>query len=98
MGSDLTLHQRRRDPTPQELASIPWLKVLTSEHYGHAVAQLKVSDALPGDYVCRIGRPVTYWFGVVEGLLKMSTDNAQGRTMTFLGLPPAPTPATRPPG
>lgn len=88
MGSDLTLHQRRRDPTPQELASIPWLKVLTSEHYEHAVPQLKVSDALPGDYVCRIGRPVTYWFGVVEGLLKMSTENAQGRTMTFLGLPP----------
>ena len=25
------------------------------------------------------GARVTYWFGVVEGLLKMSTDNAQGR-------------------
>ena len=25
-----------------------------------------------GDCVCRIGRPVTHWFGVVDGLLKMS--------------------------
>jgi CRP-like cAMP-binding protein len=31
---------------------------------------------------------VTYWFGVVEGLLKMSSDNAQGQTMTFTGVPP----------
>jgi CRP/FNR family transcriptional regulator, cyclic AMP receptor protein len=88
MNNDLTLHQRRRDPTSTELAGIPWLKVLTPEHREQAVARLKVSDALPGDYVCRIGRPVTYWFGVVEGLLKMSTENAQGQTMTFLGLPP----------
>ena len=49
---------------------------------------LKVGDALPGDYVCRVGRPVTYWFGVVEGLLKMSSDNEQGHTMTFTGVPP----------
>jgi CRP/FNR family transcriptional regulator, cyclic AMP receptor protein len=88
MNNDLTLHQRRRDPTPGELASIPWLKVLTPEHREQAIARLKVSDALPGDYVCRIGRPVTYWFGVVDGLLKMSTVSAQGQSMTFLGLPP----------
>jgi CRP/FNR family transcriptional regulator, cyclic AMP receptor protein len=88
MNNDLTLHQRRRDPTPGELASIPWLKVLTPEHRKQAIARLKVSDAMPGDYVCRIGRPVTYWFGVVDGLLKMSTVSAQGQAMTFLGLPP----------
>ena len=88
MNTDLTLHQRRRDPTAEELAGIPWLKVLSPDHAGRAVFELKVSDAMPGDYVCRVGRPVTYWFGVVEGLLKMSTDNAQGQTMTFTGMPP----------
>jgi CRP-like cAMP-binding protein len=31
---------------------------------------------------------VTYWFGVVDGLLKMSTDNIDGQTMTFTGIPP----------
>jgi CRP-like cAMP-binding protein len=38
--------------------------------------------------VCRVGRPATYWFGVISGLLKMSTDNEQGHTMTFTGVPP----------
>jgi len=88
MPTDLTLHQRRRDPTASELAGIPWLKLLKADEYETVVTALKVGDALPGDFVCRIGRPVTYWFGVVEGLLKMSTDNEQGHTMTFTGVPP----------
>jgi CRP-like cAMP-binding protein len=43
---------------------------------------------VPGDHICRVGREVTYWFGVIDGLLKMSSDSAQGITMTFSGLPP----------
>ncbi len=88
MSTDLTLHQRRRSPTAAELAGIPWLALLKADEYAPVVAALQVGDALPGDFVCRVGRPVTYWFGVVEGLLKMSSDNEQGRTMTFTGLPP----------
>jgi CRP/FNR family transcriptional regulator, cyclic AMP receptor protein len=88
MSTDLTLHQRRPDPTAAELSGIPWLKLLKEDEYARVVAALKVGDALPGDFVCRAGRPVTYWFGVVEGLLKMSSDNEQGHTMTFTGVPP----------
>jgi CRP/FNR family cyclic AMP-dependent transcriptional regulator len=47
-----------------------------------------VGVAMPGDYVCRMGRSVTFWFGVIEGLLKMSTDSASGRTITYTGVPP----------
>jgi CRP/FNR family cyclic AMP-dependent transcriptional regulator len=88
MSIDLTLHQRRRAATPDEIASIPWLDLLLPEARARAMAELQVGDAALGDYVCRVGKPVTYWFGVVEGLLKMSSDNAQGVTMTFAGLPP----------
>jgi len=88
MTPDLPLHQRRRAPTAAELDGIPWLRHLSSAEYERALPQLMVGDALPGDYVCRIGRPVTYWFGVVEGLLKMSTESAQGQTVTYAGLPP----------
>ena len=88
MNEDLSLHQRRRPPTREELADIPWLALLQPAERERAVAALLVGDAQPGDYVCRIGRPVTYWFGLVEGLLKMSSDNAQGQTMTFTGVPP----------
>jgi len=83
-----TLHQRRRPPDARELASIPWLGLLQSDERRLAEREILVSNALPGDFVCRMGRPVTYWFGVVDGLLKMSTDNEQGQTMTFTGVPP----------
>ncbi|MFP5442475.1 MAG: Crp/Fnr family transcriptional regulator, partial [Betaproteobacteria bacterium] len=74
MNQDLSLHQRRRPPTADELDGIPWLRLLLPAERERAVASLLVGDAKAGDYVCRVGRPVTYWFGVVEGLLKMSTD------------------------
>jgi CRP-like cAMP-binding protein len=83
-----SLHQRRRPPSESELAGIPWLKLLQPAEHARAAGHIIVGDALPGDLVCRVGRPVTYWFGVVEGLLKMSSDNAQGQTMTFTGVPP----------
>ncbi|AOG21334.1 Crp/Fnr family transcriptional regulator [Acidovorax sp. RAC01] len=88
MSQDLSLHQRRRPPTEDELQGIPWLGLLQPSERERAMAALLVGDARAGDYVCRVGRPVTYWFGVVEGLLKMSSDNAQGQTMTFTGVPP----------
>jgi len=88
MSTEPSLHQRRRAPTAAELAGIPWLSQLTPEEYAIAVPEVQISEAQPGDLVCRIGRPVTYWFGVVDGLLKMSSENAEGQAMTFAGLPP----------
>ena len=79
---------QRRLPSQAELASIPWLDLLNPLERELATAALRVGDAATGDYVCRIGRPITYWFGVVEGLLKMSSDNDQGMTMTYTGVPP----------
>lgn len=86
--ADVPLHERRRLPSASELAGIPWLQLLRAEEHERAVEEIIVGDARPGDFVCRVGRPVTYWFGVIEGLLKMSTDNAQGQTLTFTGVPP----------
>ena len=88
MRPDENLHHRRRAPLAAELAAIPWLRMLDQPQRERAVQEIKVGDAMPGDFVCRAGRPVTYWFGVVDGLLKMSSDNAEGQTMTFTGIPP----------
>ena len=88
MSSGLNVFQRRRAPTEQELALIPWLAVLQPEERDRVIPQLVVSDPQAGDHVCRVGRPATYWFGVIEGLLKMSTDSASGRTITYTGVPP----------
>ena len=88
MATTSTVHQRRRTPTSEELDSIPWLGLLRPDERAQIVTQLVVSDPQPGDYVCRVGRPATYWFGVISGLLKMSSDNESGQTMTFTGVPP----------
>ena len=83
-----SVYQRRRTVSKPELGMIPWLALLTPEERVRIEPQLVVSDPMPGDYVCRVGRPVTFWFGVIEGLLKMSADSASGRTITFTGVPP----------
>ena len=88
MRHDRPVQIQERLATPSELATIPWLALLRPEERTRAVDELRVGDAQPGDYVCRIGKPVTYWFGVVQGLLKMSSDNAEGMTITFTGVPP----------
>lgn len=83
-----SVFQRRRAATQAELAQVPWLHLLSEEERAEVVPRVVVSDPQPGDYVCRVGRPVTYWFGVVSGLLKMSSDSESGQTMTFTGVPP----------
>ena len=88
MSSDASLFLRRRPLTEAELATIPWMHLLAPTERQRAVDDLKITDANPGEYLCRTGRPVTYWFGVMDGLLKISADNAEGQTMTFTGVPP----------
>jgi CRP-like cAMP-binding protein len=86
MSQDLTLHQRRRAPTPAELKDIPWLGLLNLPERAQTLPQLVVGDALVGDVVCRIGRAPTYWFGVIDGLLKMNIDTDKGESLTFTGV------------
>jgi len=88
MAAEPSVYQRRRALTEQELRLIPWFALLKDNERHRVASQLVVSDPMTGDYVCRVGRQATYWFGVVEGLLKMSTDSASGRSITFTGVPP----------
>ena len=84
----LALHDRRRPLTEAELAGVPWLSHLKPDEYDRAAPELRVTRAEPGELIFRMGRPVTYWFGVVDGLLKMSTETADGQTITYSGLTP----------
>lgn len=67
---------------------MPWLQLLGAAERRRVVPELRVSDTEPGDLICRIGRPVTYWFGVIDGLLKMTTVTRDGRSITYTGLTP----------
>jgi len=79
---------RSRSAADSELANIPWLGQLAAAERERALTDLRVVNVEPGELVCRVGRPVTYWFGVLDGLLKMSNDNALGVPITFTGVPP----------
>jgi CRP-like cAMP-binding protein len=82
------IRERARRPTDAELAGIPWLSRVEGEARDRAIDALEVGEAEAGDYVCRYGRPVTFWFGLVDGLLKMSNDDSQGPVITFTGVAP----------
>ena len=82
------LHQRARAPTPRELDDIPWLHALDPQERAVAAADVKVVQVATGELLCRVGRPATYWFGVIDGLLKMSNDTELGVPITFTGVPP----------
>lgn len=82
------IRDRARHPTEAELAGIPWLPALEGEARERALESLRVGEAEAGDFVCRFGRPVTYWFGLVDGLLKMSNDDSSGTAITFTGVAP----------
>ena len=82
------LRERARALSDAECNRVPWLAALDRAERERAEDALIVTTALPGDYICRIGRPVTYWFGLVDGLLKMNNDDSQGPMITFTGIAP----------
>ena len=82
------LRQRARAPTGRELEMIPWLALLDGAQRARVSGALQVVEANPGDFVCKIGRQANYWFGVLDGLLKMSNDSSLGFAITFTGVPP----------
>ncbi len=79
---------RARALTPAESAGIAWLQALQADERERALQDLKAVQVEAGELLCRVGRPVTYWFGVIDGLLKMSNDTAMGMPITFAGIPP----------
>ena len=82
-----SLRQRVRGASAVELQRVPWWPLLDAAERERVAADMQVAQAEAGEFLCRIGRPATLWLGVVEGLLKMSNDSAQGAPITFTGLP-----------
>ncbi len=77
---------RSRGAEAEDLDHIHWLDRLDVHERERVIRDLRVVQVEPGELLCRVGRPVTYWFGVIEGLLKMSNDSAMGMPITFTGV------------
>ena len=80
--STASLHDRRRLLNEAELAGVPWLAHLSEGERARVQPELRITEAQAGDLVCRIGAPATYWFGVIDGLLKINTVTDDGRGLS----------------
>ncbi len=68
------LRNRARSLSDEEFVQIAWLKELTADERAYVRAEMLVTVAQPGDYVVRFGKPVTFWFGLIDGLLKIPSN------------------------
>ena len=63
-----------------------WGQALSPEDFAR-VCEGTVERTVPGGgFVCRKGEPVDHWYGVIEGLAKMSSDWASGKTASYTGI------------
>ncbi|MFM6985018.1 MAG: Crp/Fnr family transcriptional regulator [Hydrogenophaga sp.] len=88
LRSGAALRATARRVSEAELTEIPWVRSLGEVERARALDALVVTQVEVGESICRIGRPVTYWFGLLDGLLKMGNDDSLGPVITFTGIAP----------
>ena len=75
---------------PQLLAALQdsfWGRTLFRGELETVVTETVRKDFAAGAYVCRKGEPVETWIGVLDGLVKISSISAEGKPMSFSGVP-----------
>lgn len=76
-----------RDLLDTFIASSAWGKQLPPDQLEYVSRTAKVSQVAAGETVCYRGGPADYWYGVIDGLVKVSTIDPNGRPTTFIGIP-----------
>jgi CRP/FNR family cyclic AMP-dependent transcriptional regulator len=63
-----------------------WARALDAAHLARVEAETFMRELPVGIPACRKGEPVEHWIGVIDGLVKIASVNAQGKTTTFTGV------------
>ena len=63
-----------------------WTRSLTPGQVARVEAETVVRTLPVGVPACRKGEPVEHWIGIINGLVKMTSMNSEGKTTTFLGV------------
>lgn len=63
-----------------------WTRTLTPGQVARVAAETQVRELPVGVPVCRKGEPVEHWIGLIDGLVKMTSVNSEGKTTTFTGV------------
>lgn len=74
-------------PLRRMLESSAWARALSAPDLDRVEAETQVRPCAAGGLVARKGDPVEHWIGVIEGLAKMASVSADGKPMSFTGLP-----------
>ena len=84
----MTLPPRSGSTALQQLldASI-WARSLPPDLRARVDTETTVRHCPAGTLVCRKGRPVEHWIGVIDGLVKMTNVSSDGKPTTFTGVP-----------
>ena len=63
-----------------------WAQSLSPEDFVRAREGTVERFVPTAGFVCRKGEPVEHWFGIIDGLAKMSSDWASGKTASYTGI------------
>lgn len=64
-----------------------WFDLLAPEHQEKVMQSLVVLNVPAGKMIEKKGEKAYYWIGVLEGLIKVSVGNADGRITSLTGIP-----------
>lgn len=70
----------------ERIESAPWARDLTDQQVARVLRETQVVHHSPGSIVCREGEPARHWLGILEGMVKVDTVSAEGRSTTFIGV------------
>jgi CRP-like cAMP-binding protein len=72
----------------QTLARTAWFGLLNANEQAIVLQRSELRSYSGGTVIMRKGEAVDAWTGVVEGLIKITAVSAQGKAVTFTGVPP----------
>ncbi len=79
----------RSEQLAEFIAASAWGRNLTAEQLQRVCNEASELKVEAGQTVCHQGVLAEYWYGVIEGLVKVSTVSRGGRPTTFIGIPAA---------
>lgn len=68
------------------LTSSNWAKNLGADETARAHEGISERHVPAGGFICRKGESIDCWFGIIDGLAKMSSDWVTGKTASFTGI------------
>jgi CRP/FNR family cyclic AMP-dependent transcriptional regulator len=63
-----------------------WAQELTADQLSRVEKETRVQNFAAGTVVCPEGEPAVHWIGILEGMVKVDTVAADGRSTTFIGV------------